>query len=43
MTIFQMTNICNGKIEGLVTSVTKIQITYICRDEMPILAYFKLF
>jgi len=28
-----MINICNGKIEGLVTSDTKIQMTYIYRDE----------
>jgi len=28
-----MINICNGKIEGLVTSWTKIQMTYIYRDE----------
>jgi len=32
----QMINICKGKIEGLVTSWTKIQMTYICRDERPI-------
>jgi len=28
-----MINICNGKMKGLVTSGTKIQMTYICRDE----------
>jgi len=31
-----MINICNGKMEGLVTSWTKIQMTCICRDERPI-------
>jgi len=31
-----MINICKGKIEGLVTLGTKIQIIYICRDERPI-------
>jgi len=33
---FQMINICNGKIKGLVTSGTKIQMIYIYRDERPI-------
>jgi len=32
MTKFKMINICNGKMEGLVTSGTKIQIAYICKD-----------
>jgi len=33
-----MINFYNGKMEGLVTSGTKIQMTYICRDERPIIA-----
>jgi len=28
-----MINICNDKMEGLVTSGTKIQMTYIYRDQ----------
>jgi hypothetical protein len=32
----QMINICSGRLEGLVTSRTKIQMTYICRNERPI-------
>jgi len=28
-----MINICSSKIEGLVTLETKIQMSYICRDE----------
>jgi len=31
-----MIYICNDKMEGLVTSGTKIQMAYICRDEIPI-------
>jgi len=31
-----MINICNGKMEGFVTLWTKIQMTYICRDERSI-------
>jgi len=34
MTIFQMINICNDKMERLVTLYTKIQMTYIYRDEI---------
>jgi len=30
-----MINICKGKIEGLIISEAKIQITYIYRDERP--------
>jgi len=29
----QMIKFCSGRLEGLVTSGTKIQMTYICRDE----------
>jgi len=29
-----MMNICNDKIKGLVTLETKIQMIYICRDEI---------
>jgi len=36
MTIIQMINIYNDKMEGLVTSGTKIQMTYIYRNERPI-------
>jgi len=37
MTIFQMINICNDKMEELVTSgEKKIQMAYICTDERPI-------
>jgi len=31
-----MINICKGKMKELVTSGTKIQMAYICRDERPI-------
>jgi len=31
-----MINICNGKMERLITSGTKIQIAYMCRDERPV-------
>ena len=31
-----MINICSGILEGLVTSGTKIQMTYIYKDERPI-------
>ena len=36
MTIFQMINICKDKMKELVTSGTKIQITYIYMEERPI-------
>ena len=32
----QMIKFCSGRLEGLVTSVTKIQMTYICEDKKPI-------
>jgi len=31
-----MIKFCSGRLEGLVTSETKVQMTYICRDEKPI-------
>jgi len=36
MTKSQMIKFCSGRLEGLVTSGTKIQMTYICRNERPI-------
>jgi len=31
-----MIKFCSGRLEGLVTSGTKIQMAYICRDGRPI-------
>jgi len=36
-----MLNIYSGKFGGLVSSGMKFQMTYICRDEMHILAFSK--